>query len=488
MSASPHIVVERNDAQHAFLSILESLDDHQTATEVVVHEALHGTLNLAALTNAGFRRVQHLRFAVPGELTHISNIPDSITTLEIPHQRLTVLDHLPEKLARLNVANNDLVHFSAKALTHLQYLNLNNNRLESLTDLPTTLLELECNNNVLKRLDLSPTVVLAKLHCRENPLLTLERLPPTVSADLEFDSTPFLDVSFRDQDGDGDGDGDNSKGNKDILVRKRNFNVRECLQQYFEMKHKYEEDTKKRRRETKERALRRGMSLKGALEKARRIEPNCVQCGQPGGTHFQREKQHYRARCNHGKSPCDLNVDIFMGDHDSLSTLLHEFQDHMEDSKQAIIEQKMQTVFGYLDKKQSAELFQQNMDLYQEVHENCQTFMKKYMHLYNSPERKAEMERQLEHVLELDADEARLMRRYKETGDRALLHQAMVDHARLVVPAHKALQRMRYPHMWVETQTMDDTTEMTMLRQYPHTLQEDDIVYGEPARVIHFQT
>lgn len=486
MSATtPHI--ERNDAQHAFLSILESLDDHQTATEVVVHEALHGTLNLAALTNAGFRRVQHLRFAVPGELTHISNIPGSITTLEIPQQRLTVLDHLPEKLTWLNVAHNDLVHFSAKGLTHLQYLNLNNNRLESLTDLPTALLELECNNNVLKRLDLSPTVALAKLHCRENPLLTLERLPPTVSADLEFDSTPFLDVSFRDDDSNNNADSISSSNShqKDILVRKRNFNVRECLQQYFDMKRKYEEDTKKRRRETKERALRRGMSLKDALEKARRIEPKCVQCGQPGGTLFQREKQHYRARCNnHGKSPCDLNIDIFMGDHDSLSTLLHEFQDHMEDSKQAIIEQKMQTVFGYLDKKQSAELFRQNMDLYQEVHENCQTFMKKYMHLYNSPEHKADIERQLEHVLELDADEARLMRRYKETGDRALLRQAMVDHARLVVPAHKALQRTRYPHMWVE----ETQTELTVLRQYPHTLQEDDIVYGEAGRVIHFQT
>lgn len=53
--------MERNDAQHAFLSILESLDPLST-TELVVQEALHGNLNLVALTNAGFKRVETLRF------------------------------------------------------------------------------------------------------------------------------------------------------------------------------------------------------------------------------------------------------------------------------------------------------------------------------------------------------------------------------------------------------------------------------------------
>ena len=461
---------QRNDAQHAFLSILESLDPSST-TELVVQEALHGHLNLAALTNAGFKRVETIRFLTRGEITQLINVPPSITTLEISHQRLTELAHLPTNLIALHANHNDLSHWSAKDLPKLQRVHLNNNRLETLADLPPTLLELECNDNLLKRLDLSPTVVLAKLHCRNNPLLTIERLPSTANADLEYDSSPLLDMTYQ-------GDEDVSK---DIVIRKRNFNLHECLQQYFALKSKYEEDLRQRRRKCKEDAVRQGMPLKEAIAKAKKTElPKCIHCGDDAGTVFSHEKQHYRAKC--GKDACDLQIDIFMGDHDSLSTLVEEFRDHMEDSKQAIIEQKMQTLFGYLDKKNSAELFKHNMDLYLEVSENCKTFTAKYKHVYDNPDHKVEERKLLDHALELLADEARLLREYRATGNRQILRQAMSNHNDLVVPARRAWQRHVYPHMWVEP----NAAEQEVLVQRHQTVQDDDVVYGEAARVIHF--
>ena len=484
------VQVQRNDAQHAFLSFLESLDNNDV-TEVVIQDPLHGTLNLAALTNAGFKRVATLRFLTPGELTHITNVPASITTLEIPHQRLTELSNLPKTLEVLQASHNDLVHWSGKDLTHLKCLYLNNNRLETLTELPPTLLELECNDNLLKRLDLSPTIVLKKLHCKNNPLLTMERLPDTASADLEYDSTPFLDMSYQ-----GDVADDATSASKDIVIRKRNFNLRECLQEYFAKKQEYEEDVRHRRRQSKQAALRQGMPLKEAMEHAKKtVHPKCIHCGDAAGTVFTHDKQHYRARCGKSRDECELQIDIFMGDHDSLSTLLEEFRDHMEDSKQAIIEQKMQTLFGYLDKKHSAELFQQNMDLYKEVSENCKSFTTKYTHVYDNPERKVEERKLLEHSLDLVDDEARLLREYKASGDRRILQQAMSNHIDLVVPARRAWQRHVFPHMWVETrhqqqqqqqQQQDDENEIEVLVQRRQALHDDDVVYGEAARVIHF--
>lgn len=404
------------------------------------------------------------------------NVPGSITTLEISHQRLTKLSHLPTNLIVLHADYNDLSTWSGKDLPQLQQLHLNHNRLESITDLPPTLLELECNDNLLKRLDLSPTVVLQKLHCRNNPLLTIERLPPTANADLEYDSSPLLDMTFQ-------GDEEVTVG-KDIVIRKRNFNLRECLQKYFALKSKYEEDLRQRRRKCKEDAVvHQGIPLKEAFAKAKKtVHPQCIQCGDKSGTVFSHEKQHYRARCGKSRDECDLEIDIFMGDHDSLSTLVEEFRDHMEDSKQAIIEQKMQTLFGYLDKKHSAELFQHNMDLYKEVSENCKTFMAKYKHIYDNPERKVEERKLLDHALKLMADEARLLREYRATGNRQILRQAMSNHMDLVVPARRSWQRHVYPHMFVESNRNQDD----ILVQRRQSLQDDDVVYGEAARVIHF--
>ena len=467
-------VPSRNDAQYVFLSLLEALDPHET-TEIVIQESLNGTLNLSALVNAGFKRIETIRFLSEGELTELSNVPDTVTTLEVANQRLTRLEHLPNKLLTLNAAYNDLTHWSATSTPHLQKLNLNNNRLESLTDLPASLLELECNNNVLQRLDLSETVVLVKLHCRDNPLMTIERLPPTASADLEYDSTPFLDISYQ---GD-DGDSNKHSSGRDVVIRKRNFNLRVCLQRYFELKQEYEEDVRRRRREAKEAALQQGMSLQEAIQVARKVQPKCVECGQSvdalkDGRAFSQEKQHYRARCGH----CEFQIDIFMGDHDSLSLLVEEFREHMEDSKQAIIEQKMQTLFGYLDKTHSVELFKMNMDTYKEVSENCKEFLAKYKHVFDNPERKTQERDMLERTLDIRAQVARLLQRYRATGDRAILRQAMSDHVHQLVPAARALQRHLYPHMWVE--------DGVVLYQRRHGVQDDDIVYGESARVIHF--
>jgi hypothetical protein len=459
--------MSRNDAQHAFLSLLEGLDPAMTK-EIVVKEALYGSLNLAALTNAGFKHVETVRFAVAGELCDLTNVPASVTTLEVCDQRLSTLDHLPAKLVSLQVADNDLVHWSGKDTPHLQRLNICNNRLETLTDIPATLLELFCDDNVLKRLDLAPTIALVKLHCRNNPLLTIERLPPTVLADLEYDSTPFLDLTYQ-------GDEEESK---DMVVRKRNFTVRESLVRYFELKQEHEEDVRTRRRKVKNRALRKGLPLKEAIRLAQQSEkPRCLPCGGVDTVTFRRQKQHYVARC----SKCDFHIDIFMGDHDSLTVLVEDFHEHIEESKQAIIEQKMQTLFGYLDKRHSVELFKHNMDLYKQVTENGQAFLAKYKHVYESAEKKAEEQRLLEHALGLDAKQAKLLERAKETGDQALFRQAMADHVREIVPAHRAHQRFTYPHMWVETGETSDT-----LVQQRTSLQDDDVVYGEKARVIHF--
>lgn len=455
----------RNDAQHAFHAIIESLDPDAT-TELVIQEALHGQLNLAVLGNAGFKRIAAIRFA-EGELTEVSNVPETVKVLEISKQKLVHLNHLPANLIELDAAQNDLIDFSSKTLPHLKKLNLNNNRLESLTFLPVSLEELECNNNVLKRLDLSTTSVLKKLHCRDNPLLTVERVPPTAT-DLEYDSTPFLEMSFQ-------GDEEDGGRGKDVVVRKRDYNLRVCLQRYFELKQQYEQDLRDRRRRMKERALRRGASLQEAVKRARQVQPKCVQCGDAGDTIFSHDKQHYRAKCTH----CDLKIDIFMGDHESVSKLIEDFREHMEDSKQAIIEQKMQTLFGFLDKRHSAELFKMNMETYREVSDNCRVFLAKYEQVYDNPERKKEEHDLLIKALDLQQEVGRLLRHYRSTGDKALLRQAMSDYIHQLVPAFQALQRRRYPHMW-----MNETRDRLVQRRT--AFEEDDIVYGEAARVIHF--
>jgi Leucine-rich repeat (LRR) protein len=108
-------------------------------------------------------------------LESLMNIPQSITNLDCNNNVLTSLDNLPQNLVSLNCSNNRLTSLD-KLPQNLESLICSSNQLTSLDHLPTTLDILRCSNNKLTSLDNLPTT-LELLICSNNKLTTLKYLP-----------------------------------------------------------------------------------------------------------------------------------------------------------------------------------------------------------------------------------------------------------------------------------------------------------------------
>ena len=65
-------------------------------------------------------------------------------------------------------------------------------------------------------------------------------------------------------------------------------------------------------------------------------------------TIFSTNATNYIAVCGDTKSPCELKIKLFRGDFDLNEKYLYYFKQQLEDDKQIIISQKMDTLFNYL--------------------------------------------------------------------------------------------------------------------------------------------
>ena len=92
----------------------------------------------------------------------------------------------------------------------MQILNLSNNELTELTNLPESLETLECENNQLRELDLATTPNLKELICSNNPILILQHVPSSLTK-IEMENNPFVNIDNSEEK-----DGDEKKSKKKL--------------------------------------------------------------------------------------------------------------------------------------------------------------------------------------------------------------------------------------------------------------------------------
>jgi hypothetical protein len=105
----------------------------------------------------------------------LPTLPSTLTDLQCDNNELTSLPALPSALTRLGCYDNQLISLP-KLPSGLIGLNCGDNKLTSLPTLPSTLTDLHCDNNELTSLPTLPSA-LAYLSCNKNQLISLPKLP-----------------------------------------------------------------------------------------------------------------------------------------------------------------------------------------------------------------------------------------------------------------------------------------------------------------------
>jgi len=426
------VLEENNIAQEQFEDVLEM--KNVSVTELVIPTALHGELNLEVLAEKGFNNITSITFE-EGELTSIQNIPETLQTLVCPRNLLTSIDGLPNSLTHLDITSNyidDIDLLSVPLLTHLY---ADDNKLSQLVPLPKTLIHLQVANNDIKELDFNGVTKVAYVNVSNNPITLIENMPASVTEFLSENTSSirFENSALPETSGDSLG--------KDKIT------FDEAFTEYYSLKSKYETSRKDKVSDIYDQYRNK----KEARQKINAYLHPCIKCERSVNTLFYTEDNHLYAKCGSETEPCSLNIDLQLAGNTNLVSEITELTDALEVSKSDIIRTKLDSLFNYTDDEESKELFEKELEDFNEISEYLNEVKDVYNHIHhneitqiNLEKKQKEMQR-LIHGIQLHTKE------YQETEDVGHLQMVVDTYKKNLLPLVLEIRKLTYPEQEIIT-------------------------------------
>lgn len=459
-------IEENNTAQSEFLDILDNLNPQ--LYDISVREPLYGDLDLSVLKECNFTNITSLQFA-KGNITSLNNIPEGITKI-VCEDNLLVEINVPSSINELNVSGNGIKHLDFKELGNLKELNISKNQFSTLSELPKYLEILKCENNNLKVINLEGIENLKVLHCSNNPTLTIENFPDTIT-DLQMENNPLIQVKkLLDENSEQETDSDSGEKHADFM---------ESLNTYFEMKTAYDTQIYN----IKKQVYKKAKSKKVARKMIAELKPKCINCNRPVGSLFSNEGRTYVARCGDAIAPCNLDIRIFAGEFGNIDSFLTTFQEVIQNNKEEIIKQKLDTLFNYIDERESIVLFKQKLEEYTESNMFLKELNEEYINIFFNEEKKEKMQKKIEHISKIQERFNDLIVKYKHSDNRELLKDAMNIYVNEIKPEMNNLQMIKYETMEINKHDND-----YQLFQKEYRLGKLDFTFGSYPKVIKFRS
>ena len=450
---------ESNTAQKQLIDILEGLQP--TITELNINIPLSGDIDLSILSAMGFNNIKTINLS-EGKLTTINHIPNTVKVLNCSKNLLITLK-LPNQLIKLNCSKNHINYIDLTELYGLLILHCENNELTELENIPEIIQEIYCDYNNISRLDLDNLDSLKILHCSHNKIMIMQNLPAQL-VDLKMDNNPMAEIVQTP-----------TVVSDDAEIR---VDYIEGLNEYFRLKSKYEKSIS----DKKHSAYNQAKTKKLGKQRAAAVKPLCVNCKRPVGTIFTRDDVIYSAKCGDIESPCNLNIKIMNGFFMNLETVVYLQKQELNESKDAIITQKLDTIFNYLSEASSARLFKKELENYTQSGEMYKTLHDNYELLHNNMHKRELIERKNAEIYELLENIKLMLNEYTKTRNEEILKTAVQLQKDELIPKIEFLRRLKFEIM----EMVSDKNEVLHLVQKENSLSKHDFTYSEPGHVMKY--
>jgi len=347
---------------------------------------------------------------------------------------------LPDSIEHIDIGNNVLKgEFDFIRNTLLKYIRVSYNQLSSLENLSENLEELYCDHNILRSLNLKNTTRLNVLHCNYNSKLVLHDLPDTL-----------IDTNLPEQ--------RIQVENTKIKTTKEYL---DSLRKYFNLKNEYETQL---------------MDLKRKAKSKKRILktlPSCIGCSRKVGMVFSGKDQKYMAYCGDSSKPCDWKIVIHRGYFYSFLETIEVMRDNLEETKENIIRQKMDTLFQYITEEKSADLFKKQLSFFKTNTEMVEKYYQDYLDIYFSVSKKEIVELKQKKIQEWIVK----LQQHVLEGE---FEEVVRIQCKEIQPIAKYIQGLNYPFMEIDK---DKKTSEWILDQRDYILSDVEINQGEPISV-----
>jgi hypothetical protein len=439
--------------------------------DFIISEPLHGIINLGIFGREQIK-VNSLQFA-KGTITGVVNVPEGLQSLNISENMLTQLPvREMRNLVEITCNNNKINDVAGLSrLVNLRTLIMNNNEIHTLNELPPGLEHLEVNNNPeLQSINLKGVSKLDYLSCVENPRLHAIYDAPLENENFKLfkdDKTQLAKHIEEDED-------TSFKVNTDVLYPI----LDESIRKYYEMKARF--DTS--RRDQIKHLLSQNISTQKKQRSARGLVPKCVNCGKAGGSKFWTENGHLMAVCGNKTNPCNLHIDIFKGvGISSFEYMYNLLNEEVEDNKREIIKLKMNTIFNYMEEKDTAKKFKNVLKDYKTTEFIMNGYLENEKIRMLNPDIQNTLTKKMIAVQMSLKESRELITEYRKSGDRRIIQQVVEKHINEIAPDLKTIRSLKHPVMEIvklggENRLFQLPYNMTELYHYPDTSDKPRVI------------
>lgn len=476
------IIRDNNTAQQTLEFLLDRVGPN--VQDIIINDVLSGDLDFSILKTRGFRQVKQIHFTKPGQVTSIVNLPSGLVSFRCPHQLLVEFNNVLPFLEELVLDHNHISKIDFTTLIRLKVLNVNHNQLtltlEFSKHIPKTVEELYINENQIRLIDLRNNDKLRVLHAVGNKMLRIQNVPPSV-VDLRIEENPMVELDYSAMPTE-----ENIETPESMVAH---MDYLESLHRYFDMKTKYETDTKKARLLV----LQKARSRKQRLNLIREYRPKCLKCRRPFGTIFEQRDRRYIARCGNVGDPCGLNIQLYRGNHTFSDSLVYLFQLQMEITKESIISQKLDTLFSYISEEKSADKFKKQLKEYSIDNTIYKDLLNSFNEMHYNPHKRELIRNKITQIHELKNVMKRMLADFQKTDNLETLRTITDIYIHEYLPEIHNLRLLNYEVM--EMNTIDESCVRIegetvclayKLYQRDVALPKLEHLSGEPPRVIAF--
>lgn len=236
------------------------------------------------------------------------------------------------------------------------------------------------------------------------------------------------------------------------IENKTEFN--EKVNKYYELKSIYEEAIQDKKKKIKKNGLYLKWSKKELTTAFQRYTPKCVSCSRDVGTIFDKKNKdnnfHLTAVCGSKDQPCQLNIDIQMGDIMDIYKMKKTNEKLIKQYIDEIIIIKNDELFGFIDEDTAIEKWNvvnekldETIDEYREV---LTTYLKQLNNSDNIPRIK-EINKQLS---ELVITIKKNLSKFHSDGNSKFIRETTEIYVYEIIPLVAELNLLQYKQMSME--------------------------------------
>ena len=171
----------------------------------------------------------------------------------------------------------------------------------------------------------------------------------------------------------------------------------------------------------------------------------CFGCSRKVSNIFRYSDGIYYGLCGDTKQPCEMDIQIRRKQDHNLSVMIKDEMDRMEQTKQNIMELKVQFIFRFINEKLLVEEFQK---LKKTLNASIQKIEQYRKPIHEGRSRELmEITDELNNLLKLQQDD---YQKYMSTKDPSILNEILKDMVENIVPLLDMIRDLQYAYIDIE--------------------------------------